>query len=714
MEADSLEAFVCSENYFRQELCAGHRSSWEVHPGIQTSWGKARSQCLLPKGKASEPPPIGSNWSSLVDQESYGCGVWQRERREIVWQREKRMEIVFSCLLRGTQLQQQLSSQMAALDRAKKAYDRAFRESERAAENFYKADRDLNLSRAEVEKHRMTSIAKSQACTDAKSEYALQLNKTNELQRDHYYTKMPDVFRDLQGLDEKRINAIRTFLHRSVSIERERQPIKESCLDGILKAADSINQIADSAAVIERFKSGFSPPTDIPFEDLSVPPPSPEAGPNGSAVLSPSNGAHTNGKIGGLSLKGTISGKGFKKTRAGLKGLFGGNANNKLFSSTSALESTNGMCSFLKDDVTDLPPNQRKRHLQQRLDTITTNIQQKQSLRDGLIKMRTVYIENPHYGDAASTEDQLKEIEAALSALDQERVRISRELEMLLNGASDRTSLSDQESLSRSASDSSVSNPSSGHPAPHPAPSGGRGSRINSMGLRAHAANATNPPSSHTFRNYQQYWSQLHLNVDLENARRGWLNTSDGDSSNVVRVETSREYSTRDVHVPHHHHMLPIQMHSPDADGEGVHRVVGAEGYRRSPRVQLRKQEGVRVVPFRGLTRRGYMSLVVMRLDEQLRSSNSPESGLGTSHISLHDSDPEDEFQPLPVIGRCRALYPFEAQSDGAIPMCEGEELFVLETDQGDGWTRVRRIEDSEEGFVPTSYIESTLHTSVA
>lgn len=38
--------------------------------------------------------------------------------------------------------------------------------------------------------------------------------------------------------------------------------------------------------------------------------------------------------------------------------------------------------------------------------------------------------------------------------------------------------------------------------------------------------------------------------------------------------------------------------------------------------------------------------------------------------------------------------------------MEEGEELDVVELDQGDGWTRVRRIDGDEEGFVPTSYIE--------
>jgi len=43
----------------------------------------------------------------------------------------------------------------------------------------------------------------------------------------------------------------------------------------------------------------------------------------------------------------------------------------------------------------------------------------------------------------------------------------------------------------------------------------------------------------------------------------------------------------------------------------------------------------------------------------------------------------------------------------------EGEELWLIETDQGDGWTRVRRLNPSHldpmpEGFVPTSYIDTT------
>jgi hypothetical protein len=119
-------------------------------------------------------------------------------------------------------------------------------------------------------------------------------------------------------------------------------------------------------------------------------------------------------------------------------------------------------------------------------------------------------------------------------------------------------------------------------------------------------------------------------------------------------------------------------------------------------------------------------------------SSQSPESGICTSSMSLpssssgsndnggngggiadgpdDDDDDDEEFydaDPLPILGRCRALYHFEVTSEGSIRMGENEDLWIIETDQGDGWTRVRRIKPSTidpmpEGFVPSSYIETT------
>lgn len=83
---------------------------------------------------------------------------------------------------------------------------------------------------------------KSQMCEAAKNEYADQLQRTNELQRQYYRSGLPEVFRQLQEMDEKRIKNIKSFICSSVDIERNVFPIINKCLDGIVKAAELINE----------------------------------------------------------------------------------------------------------------------------------------------------------------------------------------------------------------------------------------------------------------------------------------------------------------------------------------------------------------------------------------------------------------------------------------------------------------------------------------
>ena len=51
------------------------------------------------------------------------------------------------------------------------------------------------------------------------------------------------------------------------------------------------------------------------------------------------------------------------------------------------------------------------------------------------------------------------------------------------------------------------------------------------------------------------------------------------------------------------------------------------------------------------------------------------------------------------------ALYDFDDESGESLNMREGDKFVVIEQFE-DGWARVKRVEDSEEGFVPISYIE--------
>ncbi|KAM9858045.1 formin-binding protein 1a [Aulostomus maculatus] len=83
-------------------------------------------------------------------------------------------------------------------------------------------------------------------------------------------------------------------------------------------------------------------------------------------------------------------------------------------------------------------------------------------------------------------------------------------------------------------------------------------------------------------------------------------------------------------------------------------------------------------------------------------------------HFKSRSSEFDDDFdddEPLPSIGTCKSLYPFQGQNEGTLSIVEGELLSVVEEDKGDGWTRVRRNMD-EEGYVPTSYIKVFLDSS--
>ncbi|XP_059615463.1 formin-binding protein 1-like isoform X6 [Phlebotomus argentipes] len=471
-------------------------------------------------------------------------------------------------LTEGAQLTHTLTNQIAALERAKRNYDKSYRDAEKSIENYQKADADLNLSRADVEKHKHNMTMKCQQSDDSKNEYANQLQKSNKLQQTHYETSLPEVFNRLQEIDEKRTKGLKEFIKSAADAESSVAPIIARCLEGIVKASESIDEKEDSLKVIERYKSGFTPPTDIPFEDLSK-----------VDAESSNYSSQNNLGINNMTQKGTMGATKLKK-RVGIFGIFG---SNKLLEACITVKntlSTDGM----KEDFSDLPPNQRRKKLMAKIQEIQQKITQETAAYDGLVKMKGVYEANTMLGDPTTVDAQLNESGSRLEKLKSEL----KKFKMYLDAA-------------------------------------------NNAQMMQHS------PQQH--RNmYNGQRSSRHSNGSGEN--------EDGEDN-------------------------------PDDAGS------------------------------------------------LSSSSASPESGLGTSHTSLPGSGqgsandnthPEDmyyEAELLQPLGTCKALYPFDATSEGSIPMAEGEELQVIELDQGDGWTRVRRMCGAsgwEEGFVPTSYIESTLY----
>ena len=60
-------------------------------------------------------------------------------------------------------------------------------------------------------------------------------------QHQHYTRLLPAIYDDLQRLDERRSRCQQAHLRRAVDIERHVFPIIHTCLDGIVRAADTVD-----------------------------------------------------------------------------------------------------------------------------------------------------------------------------------------------------------------------------------------------------------------------------------------------------------------------------------------------------------------------------------------------------------------------------------------------------------------------------------------
>lgn len=88
-----------------------------------------------------------------------------------------------------------------------------------------------------------------------------------------------------------------------------------------------------------------------------------------------------------------------------------------------------------KEDFSDLPPNQRKKRLQQKLDEIAAKIQQETAAKDGLMKMKGVYEQNPALGDPMSIEGQLNQSNQKLDKLSAELIKFQGYLDDAMKAA---------------------------------------------------------------------------------------------------------------------------------------------------------------------------------------------------------------------------------------------------------------------------------------
>ncbi|KAM8796750.1 formin-binding protein 1 isoform 4-T4 [Eudromia elegans] len=530
----------------------------------------------------------------------------------------------------GRKAQQHIETCWKQLEASKRRFERDCKEADRAQQYFEKMDADINVTKADVEKARQQAQLRHQMAEDSKAEYSSTLQKFNSEQHDHYYTHIPNIFQKIQEMEERRIVRIGESMKTFAEVDRQVIPIIGKCLDEITKAAESVDHKNDSQLVIEAYKSGFEPPGDIDFEDFTQPmkrtvSESSLSNSRGDGKSEPKFGSKSKGKLWPFIKKNKLMSlltsphqppppppasaspsavpngpQSPKQQKEPLSHRFNEFMTSKpkihcfrslkrgqteslyfhkelmkrtLGTPTCAIEAREYVLSLKlitlntqvwsliegagPEDFSNLPPEQRRKKLQQKVDELNKDIQKELDQRDALTKMKDVYIKNPQMGDAASVDHRLAELGQNI-----EKLRIE----------------------------------------------------------------------------VQKF--------------EGWLAEVEG--------------------------RLPMRTD------------------------QARRQSSL------------YEAQNTSALNSCAQDRESSPDGSYTeeqsqeTEMKVPATDFDDEFddeEPLPTIGTCKALYTFEGQNEGTISVAEGEMLYVIEEDKGDGWTRIRRNED-EEGYVPTSYVE--------
>ncbi|XP_055791920.1 formin-binding protein 1-like isoform X20 [Salvelinus fontinalis] len=475
----------------------------------------------------------------------------------------------------GRKAQQHIECSWKQLEASKRRFERDCKEADRAQQYFERMDADINVTKADVEKARQQAQMRHQMAADSKSEYSNFLTKFNQEQNEHYYTLIPNIFQKLQEMEERRIERVGVSMKTYAEVDREVLPIVGKCLDGMTKAAESIEPKTDSKQVVESYKSGFEPPGDVEFEDYG-------AGQSMKRTVSETSLSNSRGEAkerpsGGKS-KGKLwpfiknKNKSPKQNKEPLSNRF-----NEFMASKPKMTCLRSLRRGLSlklgsgpEDFSHLPPEQRRKKLQAKIDDLNKDIQKEMDQKDALTKMKGVYEKNPQMGDPASVDPRLVEIAMNIEKLQYEVQKFEgwlAEVEGRLPSKSD-------------------------------------------------------PPRRQS----------------------GLYETQNSNSSTVANnCAQDRE--------------------SPDGS---------------------------------------YTEEQSSETQDKVAIANTPE---------FDDEFDDGDEETLPTIGTCKAIYQFEGHNEGTISVTEGELLYVIEEDKGDGWTRVRRNEE-EEGYVPTSYVEVSLETT--
>ncbi|XP_059514307.1 formin-binding protein 1 isoform X19 [Myotis daubentonii] len=370
----------------------------------------------------------------------------------------------------GRKAQQHIETCWKQLESSKRRFERDCKEADRAQQYFEKMDADINVTKADVEKARQQAQVRHQMAEDSKADYSSILQKFNHEQREYYHTHIPHIFQKIQEMEERRIVRLGESMKTYAEVDRQVIPIIGKCLDGIVKAAECIDEKTDSQLVIEAYKSGFEPPGDIEFEDYTQPmkrtvSENSLSNSRGEGKAEPKFGGKPKGKLWPFIKKNKLMSlltsphqppppppasaspsavpngpQSPKQQKEPLSHRFNEfmTSKPKIHCFRSLKRGTESFC-FHKElkkrtigrptyafeardyvlslklgaapeDFSNLPPEQRRKKLQQKVDELNREIQKEMDQREAITKMKDVYLKNPQMGDPASLDHKLTEV----------------------------------------------------------------------------------------------------------------------------------------------------------------------------------------------------------------------------------------------------------------------------------------------------------------
>ncbi|XP_026178880.1 formin-binding protein 1-like isoform X2 [Mastacembelus armatus] len=347
-------------------------------------------------------------------------------------------------LQEGRKAQQYLDHCWKQMDNSKRKFERECREAEKSQVTYERLDNDINATKSEVEKAKAQFYLRTHMADESKNEYAAQLQNFNAEQWKHFNNAIPNIFKKLQDMDERRTVKIGETYRSFAEAERKVIPIISKCLEGMVSAAKAVDERRDSAIVVESFKSGFEPPGDFPFEDYSQN--LNRTGSDATISNTPKGDRERDGAPGPrpdpkhamsrTKNKLWLFGKKpkFPSTSPPLPPSSSSSSSHPLPSSRFSSDVVSHYLSEIKttvpripkslrglrrgwsvkmvpslEDFSHLPPEQRRKKLQQRIDELSKELQKEMDQRDALNKMKDVYEKNPQMGDPNSLQPKISE-----------------------------------------------------------------------------------------------------------------------------------------------------------------------------------------------------------------------------------------------------------------------------------------------------------------